>query len=121
MFKPESWFPVSGVIILRGTTPIASVPSEVEAAAILDALTSYNKGQEYTWISNLGFGTRRKDEPKTETNPDEALDLIEELLEMGVVYEADIKLAYHKAGDAPSDFREWERKAFKLLEKRGEK
>lgn len=62
----ESWFPVTGNLILKGNKPIASVPDDKDAYAVMEALTKQNKGVQYSCISNSGCYCSQVDEPKSE-------------------------------------------------------
>lgn len=55
MIPGDSWFPVTGNIILKGNHPICSVPDDRMCHEIMEALTNHNKGITYTCISAQGW------------------------------------------------------------------
>jgi hypothetical protein len=54
----DSIYPLNVCLILRGNTPICSVPNSKDAVVIVDALAAFNYGQEYTCIAPYGHFTK---------------------------------------------------------------
>jgi hypothetical protein len=68
MIPGESWFPITGNIILKGKEPICSVPHDAHAYEIMEALIKHNKGVQYTCISNNGWYCKQVDEKLEEAS-----------------------------------------------------
>ena len=70
MLNGESWFPITGNIILRDNKPIASVPDDTEAFHIMRTIAKADKGVLYTCLSHSGWHCQRFDEPKDKEKDD---------------------------------------------------
>lgn len=59
--KNDSWFPITGNLILKGDKPICSVPHDSDAYELIEAITHWNKGQQYSCISSDGYYCKQVD------------------------------------------------------------
>jgi len=63
----DSWFPITGNLILKDNIPLCSVPDDAKAYGVMEALAHWNKGQPFTCISRNGYYCKQVDDKPEES------------------------------------------------------